>query len=129
MLKDTEAIDYSGVINNLLFVYSLENTGHRFVIDSGERYYGHKVSGVRNKIHRIRNVYFVEYDILPYNQNKAQETVRGMHASNSHACFRKLRSCITSWKKYCSHKDLQKEADKTELHARDLEQTKIFGYA
>ena len=56
------------VITYLLSVVALEDTGHRLVIDSGERYYEHKVSGVRTKIHRIRNEYFVEYDVIPYSQ-------------------------------------------------------------
>ena len=58
------------VIYNLLSVVALEDTGHRLVIDSGERYYEHKVSGVRTKIHRIRNEYFVEYNVIPYSQTK-----------------------------------------------------------
>ena len=55
-------------MNNLLSVVALEDTGHRLVIDSSERYYEHKVTGVRTQIHRVKNEYFVDYDVIPYNK-------------------------------------------------------------
>ena len=48
------------VANNLMSVDALEDTGHRLVIDSTERYYEHKVTGVRTQIHRVKNEYFVD---------------------------------------------------------------------
>ena len=58
------------VINNLLSVVALEDTWHRLVIDSGERYYEHNVSGVRTKINRVRNEYFVKYNVIPYSSTR-----------------------------------------------------------
>ena len=60
----------TNVINNLLSVVAPEDTGHRLVIYRGERYYEHNVSGVRTKIHRVRNEHFVEYNVNPYSQTK-----------------------------------------------------------
>ena len=54
------------VINNLMSVVALEDTGHRLVIDSSERYYEHKVTGVRTMIHRVKNEYLVDYNVIPY---------------------------------------------------------------
>ena len=56
------------VVNNLMSVVALEDTGHRLVIDSNERYYENEASGVRTKIHRVKNEYFVDYNVIPYNQ-------------------------------------------------------------
>ena len=56
------------VVNNLMSVVALEDTGHRLVIDSSERYYENKTNGVRTKIHRVKNEYFVDYNVIPYNQ-------------------------------------------------------------
>ena len=56
------------VVNNLMSVVVLEDTGRRLVIDSSERYYEHKVTGVRTKIHRLKNEYFVDYNLIPYAQ-------------------------------------------------------------
>ena len=56
------------VVNNLLSVVALEDTGHRLVIDAHERYYENKASGVRTKIHRVKNEYFVDYNVIPYAQ-------------------------------------------------------------
>jgi hypothetical protein len=56
------------VVNNLMSVVALEDTGHRLVIDANERYYENKASGVRTKIHRVKNEYFVDYNVIPYAQ-------------------------------------------------------------
>lgn len=72
------------VVNNLLAVVALEDTGHRIVIGSGERYYGHKVSGVRTKIHRVKNEYFVEYNVIPYSQTRKMANGSGLHGSSEY---------------------------------------------
>ena len=56
------------VVNNLMSVAALEDTGHRLVIDANERYYENKANGIRTKIHRVKNEYFVDYNFIPYAQ-------------------------------------------------------------
>jgi len=68
------------VVNNLLSVIALEDTGHRLVIDKDERYYEHKVSGERTIIHRVKNEYFVDYNVIPYAQTRKTGNGQG-HAS------------------------------------------------
>ena len=57
------------VVNNLMSVVALEDTGHRLVIDSSERYYENKATGIRTKIQRVKNEYFVDYNVIPYNKS------------------------------------------------------------
>ena len=81
------------VVNNLLSVSALEHTRHRLVINGNERYYKHKVSKVRTQIHRMKNEYFVDYNVILYIRLIKWETVRGMRASSeSHECQWSRRS-------------------------------------
>ena len=62
----------TNVVNNLLSVIALEDTGHRIVFGGNERYYEHKASGVRTMIARVKGEYVVEYDVIPYAQVKGK---------------------------------------------------------
>ena len=67
----------ANVVYNLLSVIAFEHTGRRIIIEGSERYYEHKLIGVRTKIYRVKGEYVFEYDVIPHANTQGNE---GGHA-------------------------------------------------